>query len=85
MIQTTRYFREQVLRKRPYLKIEWIQWVLSNPVRKDVQPDGRIRYWGFVEGLGARALRVVTLADGQTVHNAFLDRGFEQQEQTDED
>ena len=26
--------------------------------------------------LGGRALRVVTLEDGETVHNAFLDRGF---------
>jgi hypothetical protein len=40
-----------------------------------VQPDGRIRHWGYVPGLG-RWLRVVTLEDGETVHNAFLDRGF---------
>jgi hypothetical protein len=26
--------------------------------------------------LGGRALRVVTLGDRQTIHNAFLDRGF---------
>jgi hypothetical protein len=25
---------------------------------------------------GARILRVVTLEDGETIHNAFLDRGY---------
>jgi len=42
-----------------------------------VQPDGRIRFWGFVHHLGKR-LRVVTLEDGETVHNAFQDRSFEE-------
>jgi len=28
--------------------------------------------------MGDRFLRVVLLADGETVHNAFFDRGFEQ-------
>jgi len=39
------------------------------------QPDGRVRYWGRVPRL-RRWLRVVTLEDGSTVHNAFLDRRF---------
>jgi hypothetical protein len=33
----------------------------------------------YVEEFGARALRVVTLADGVTVHNAFPDRDFEEE------
>ncbi|MDR3721430.1 MAG: hypothetical protein P4L00_07495 [Candidatus Acidoferrales bacterium] len=41
-----------------------------------IQPDGRIRFWGILPELGGRALRVVTLADGETVHNAFPDRDF---------
>jgi hypothetical protein len=41
-----------------------------------VQPDGRVRYWGYVEELGGRALRVVALEDGETVLNAFPDRNF---------
>ncbi len=41
-----------------------------------VQVDGRVRYWGIVDGLGGRVLRVVTLEDGETVHNAFPDRNF---------
>jgi hypothetical protein len=76
MLKTTRYFREQVLRKRPYLREEWIEYVLSNPIRREVQGDGRIRWWGKIVDLGGRVLRVVTLPDGQTVHNAFPDRVF---------
>lgn len=75
-MKTTRYFEEQVLRKRPYLRREWCAAIVANPVRRQVQPDGRIRHWGFVPALGRRALRVVTLADGETIHNAFPDRDF---------
>jgi len=74
-MQTTRYFEEQVLRKRPYIKREWCAQALREPARREVQPDGRIRYWIFISELG-HYLRVVTLADSITVHNAFLDRSF---------
>jgi len=44
-----------------------------------VQPEGRIRFWGPVvdprDGQ-RRILRVITLDDGETVHNAFFDRRF---------
>jgi hypothetical protein len=73
---TTRYFEEQVLRKRPYLQREWCERVIANPVQRAVQADGRIRFWGRVPEFGNRVLRVVTLEDGVTVHNAFLDRDF---------
>ena len=73
---TTRYFDEQVLRKRPYLHPEWCERALRQPVRTLVQPDGRVRYWVYVDELG-KYLRVVTLEDGVTVHNAFPDRDFE--------
>lgn len=79
MNATTRYFEEQVLRKRPYLTIAMCRKVLADPIRREVQPDDRIRHWGRVtlpEESGARILRVVTLEDGETLHNAFLDRGF---------
>ena len=49
---------------------------MRNPVRTEVQSDGRIRYWAFVEELG-KYLRVVTLEDGETIHNAMPDRRFE--------
>jgi hypothetical protein len=74
-MKTTRYFEEQVLRKRAYLKREWCERALREAVRREVQPDGRIRHWIFIPELG-KYLRVVTLRDGETVHNAFPDRGF---------
>jgi hypothetical protein len=77
-LKTTRYFEEQVLRKRPYIRREWCVEVLRDPVRREVQDDGRIRYWGYIADLGGRTLRVVTLADGETVHNAFPDRDFKE-------
>jgi len=75
----TRYFEEQVLRKRPYLTVELCREAIANSLRREVQPDGRIRHWGRVtlpDEAIARILRVVTLEDGETLHNAFLDRGF---------
>ena len=75
-MKTTRYFDEQVLRKRPYIKREWCLAVLENPIHVDRQVDGRVRYWGVVAELGGRILRVVTLDDGETIHNAFPDRNF---------
>jgi hypothetical protein len=75
-MQTTDYFQNDVMLKRPYIKAEWVLLALSNPVKREVQPtDGRIRHWVWIEEL-ARYLRVVTLKDGITVHNAFPDRRF---------
>lgn len=82
-MKTTRYFEEQVLRKRPYIKREWCRYTLAAPVRREVQSDGRIRFWGKVALTGEarpRFLRVVTLEDGETVHNAFFDRNFGEEE-----
>jgi hypothetical protein len=75
----TRYFEEQVLRKRPEIDPAWCSEVIAAPLRRDDQADGRIRFWGEVlipDEPTPRILRVVTLADGETVHNAFFDRGF---------
>ena len=82
-MKTTRYFEEQVLRKRPYLRRGWCKEVLANPIRRELQDDGRVRYWGWIklaEETEPRVLRVVTLGDGETVHNAFFDRGFRHEE-----
>ncbi len=76
-MKTTRYFEEQVLRKRPYIRREWCEQALLQPVRQAVQPDGRVRHWVFVAERG-QYLRVVTLADTITVHNAFFDRNFKE-------
>ncbi len=74
-METTDYFKNSVMVRRPYLKMEWIEQVLNNPIRTEEQPNGRIRYWGLISALG-KYLRVVTEPDGATVHNAFFDRRF---------
>lgn len=74
-MKTTNYFTNNVMVRRPYLKMQWIEYVLANPVRTEVQPNGRVRRWGFIPELG-KYLRVVTEPDGETVHNAFADRRF---------
>ena len=76
MYATTPYFREQVLRKRPDLRIEWCLAIVASPVSKEIQPDGRVRFWGYPAELGGKALRVVTLEDETTIHNAFPDSGY---------
>jgi len=72
----TEYFESEVLRKRPYLRREWCIAVLQNPVRVERQENNRYRFWAVVPELGGRYLRVVTLDDQVTIHNAFPDRGF---------
>jgi hypothetical protein len=74
-MKTTNYFTVSVMARRPDLKPEWIEFVLRNPILTELQANGRIRHWAFVPELG-RYLRVVTEPDGETVHNAFPDRGF---------
>ena len=82
-MKTTRYFDEQVLRKRAYLRVEWIERALAEPIPRTVQPDGRIRHWvriDLAEADKSYILRVVTLEDAETVHNAFFDRDYRETE-----
>jgi len=72
----TDYFEKEVLRKRPYLRKEWCIEVIRNPLRMEPQEHNRFRFWGIVPQLGGRIIRVVTLEDKRTIHNAFPDRGF---------
>jgi len=74
-VKATNYFINSVLKRRPYLRWEWIERVIAHPIRTETQPNGRIRFWGWIEERG-KYLRVVTEADGETVHNAFFDRRF---------
>ncbi len=74
----TRYFL--YTRNRPdrsYIKEEWIQNAIDNPLRTEVQKDGRIRKWIYVKEID-KYLRVILLSDGVTVHNAFFDRDFQE-------
>ena len=72
----THYFYNDILLKRTYLKLEWCIAALQRPLRKEHQvDDGRIRHWCYIPE-HTKYLRVVTLEDGITIHNAFFDRGF---------
>ena len=72
----TEYFQNEVLRKRPYLKKEWCTRAVEQPIRVEPQEQNRFRFWVEVPELEGRYLRVITLADRVTIHNAFPDRGF---------
>jgi hypothetical protein len=76
-VKSTAYF--EAIRRRPDragLLEEWIRRTVENPVREAVQADVRIRRWLAIPEAGNKVLRVVLLEDGETVHNAFFDRGF---------
>ena len=53
-----------------------VRGIVANPPKREVQLDGGVRHWGVVPELGGRVLRVITLEDGVTIHNAFPDRDF---------
>ena len=76
-VKVTRYF--EAVRSRPdraVIRDEWIERAIDVPIREEIQEDGRIRRWTMVSEMENRYLRVILLSDGETVHNAFFDRGF---------
>ena len=76
-MQFTKYF--EAIRHRPdraIIKDEWIQRVIKSPEREYIQADGRVRRWAKIDENQSRYLRVVLLPDGETIHNAFFDRGY---------
>ena len=72
----TEYFEKKVLAKRPYLTKELCIRVVEAPVRVERQEANRFRFWRAVPELEGKFLRVITLEDKLTIHNAFLDRRF---------
>lgn len=74
----TQYFANSVAARPDRRGIDpaMILSVLEHPHRTERQSTGRVRHWGWVPASN-RWLRVVTLEDGETVHTAFLDRGFQ--------
>lgn len=76
-VKTTRYFQTiRYRRDRVSIRDEWIRRALEYPEREEIQADGRIRRWARIDEMGGRYLRVILLPDGETVHNAFFDRGY---------
>ena len=60
---------------RAFIKEEWITGTINRPMKTEIQSDGRIRKWGYIEEVG-KYLRVILLEDGETIHNVFFDRNF---------
>ena len=75
-MEATAYFRAVVQVKRPDIQEAWILRVVAKPLEERQQADGRFALWGSVPEAQNRVLRVITLGDRRTVHNAFFDRGF---------
>ena len=79
-MKCTQYF--SFIKQRPdraIIKDAWILDTIRNAVKTEVQSDGRIRKWKFIEEVG-KYLRVILLEDGETVHNVFFDRNFKEEE-----
>lgn len=73
----TKYFLETRLRPdRAIIKDAWVAHAMLNPEREVIQKDGRVRRWARIAEADGRVLRIVLLEDGETVHNAFFDRGM---------
>jgi hypothetical protein len=68
------------MRQRPDRAIipeEWIARTIARPEHTEIQSDGRIRKWAWIQEAG-KYIRVILLEDGQTVHNAFFDRSYKE-------
>lgn len=77
MFKYTKYFEDDVLIKRPYIKKEWCEETVKVREYIKKQSNGRYRFWKRIPEYSNRFLRVVTLEDQKTIHNAFFDRNFE--------
>jgi hypothetical protein len=76
-VKVTAYFAAIRIRPdRAVIRDEWVERAIRSPAHEEVQTDGRIRRWTQVPEMDGRYSRVILLQDGETVHNAFFDRGF---------
>ncbi len=75
-MNTSKYFDHVRMRPdRAIITDEWIAEAIDNAIETQIQSDGRVKKWAFIKPVG-RYLRVILLEDGETVHNAFFDRGY---------
>jgi hypothetical protein len=67
------YYTDRARSKHLGVEIEWIVRVLTDPLHTEVEPSGRIRYWGYIpEWEDGRWLRVIV--ENERLLNAFPDR-----------
>jgi len=72
----TEYFLHT--RQRPdrsFIKFEWIEYTMNNYEHEEIQNDGRVRRWAYIEEEN-KFLRIILLSDKETVHNVFFDRDY---------
>ncbi len=80
-MKCTQYFLHTRKREdRKNIDLEWIRYAVENPEYKEIQTDDRIRCWAKIKEAENRYLRVILLEDGETIHNAFFDRSFKEEE-----
>ncbi len=77
-MKTSKYYEFSVRYRRPEIKDEWVEMAIKNPEFTEIQENGRIRHYIYIEECG-KFLRVVM--DNGEVLNAFLDRGFKPKRQ----
>lgn len=73
-VNTTEHF-ERTMQLRPQIRREWCEEIAQHPEYKEIVASGRIRCWGWVPELN-HYVRVVLLADGETLHTAMIDSKF---------
>ena len=58
-MKVTRYFLDQVLPRRPELipLLDRFEDAMRNPIHTQLQPDGRIRRWVYIDRQRVRELR----------------------------
>ena len=74
----TSYFRDEILPKRPYIRLEWCLEAIQGPLWREIQPDSRIPH-GWYRGDLGKSLRVVhyltrSLCHWLGVTSAFQER-----------
>ena len=68
-METTWYYENIVRRKHSEIRDEWVERVLDNPYHTEVQPNGRIRYYGYIDE-AEKWLRVI-VDDGKLLNRFF--------------
>ena len=75
-MKATDYYRNTARLKHPEITEEAAREVIRNPERIVKQDNGRFQYYGkvtFADGSRTMYARVITLPDGETLHNVFPD------------
>ena len=71
-METTAYYERVAKRKHPEPREEWVERVVASPRYTEAQPDGRVRYYGYIVEVD-KWLRVIV--DDGKLFNRFFDHG----------